>query len=144
MNTNFPAEAQAIMKERFGRDTLIALATVDNGSPSVRAVNAYYEDGSFYIITYALSNKMRHIERNPSVAVCGEWFTAKGTGENMGHILADGNKDIAANLRDAFSAWYGNGHIDESDPNTCILRIKLTQGVLMSHGTRYEIVFSEI
>ena len=29
----------AIMMERFGRDSLIALVTVDDGIPSVRSVN---------------------------------------------------------------------------------------------------------
>lgn len=51
-------EAEKIMVERFGKDTVIALATIENGVPYVRSVNAYYENGAFYIITYALSNKI--------------------------------------------------------------------------------------
>ena len=51
------SEAEKIMIERFGKDTVIALATVEHEMPYVRKVNAYYEDGSFYIITYALSIK---------------------------------------------------------------------------------------
>ena len=54
----FSQEAEQIMVERFGKDTLIALATTENEVPYVRYVNAYYENGAFYIITYALSNKM--------------------------------------------------------------------------------------
>ena len=57
------------MKERFGKDTVIALATVEHEVPYVRKVNAYYEDGSFYIITYALSDKIKQIENNPNVAL---------------------------------------------------------------------------
>ena len=67
-------EIEPIMKERFGRDTVIALATYDTETPYVRFVNSYYEDGAFYVITYALSNKMRQIGQNPVVAVAGEWF----------------------------------------------------------------------
>ena len=52
-------ETKQIMDERFGCDSLLALATVEDGKPYVRTVNAYYEDGAFYIVTYALSNKMR-------------------------------------------------------------------------------------
>lgn len=44
--------------------------------PSVREVNASYENGAFYIITYALSGKMKHLESNSAVAMAGEWFTA--------------------------------------------------------------------
>ena len=71
-------DAEKIMAERFGKDTIIALATVENEVPFVRYVNAYYEKGAFYIITYALSNKMRHMESNSTVAIAGEWFTAHG------------------------------------------------------------------
>ena len=81
------AEIAGLMNERFGHDNLIALATVDGDSPAVRTVNAYYEDGCFYAVTYALSGKMQHIAKNPQVAICGDWFTARGFGENMGHIL---------------------------------------------------------
>lgn len=142
MNTGFPAEARRIMDERFGCDALIALATTVNGTPYVRAVNSYYEDGSFYIVTYALSSKMRQIAENPTVAICGEWFTGHGVGENMGHILAPEHADLADKLRTVFAEWYDNGHVDESDPNTCILRIRMTDGVLMLHGTRYDIDFT--
>ena len=37
----------AMMMERFGKDSLIALATVDHGIPSVRTVDAVYIDGAF-------------------------------------------------------------------------------------------------
>ena len=65
-------EAEKIMMERFGKDTVIALATIEKEVPYVRYVNAYYENGAFYIITYALSNKIKHIENNPAVAIAGE------------------------------------------------------------------------
>ena len=45
MNGSIPEKAQELLKERFGHDTLIALATVTDGIPSVRTVNSYYEDG---------------------------------------------------------------------------------------------------
>lgn len=129
------------MDERFGHDTLLSVATVDNGIPYVRIVNSYYENGSFYIITYELSRKMKQIKKHPNVAVCGEWFSAQGIGENMGHILKKENEEIANKLREAFSAWYANGHTDENDKHTCILRIKLTDGVLFDNGKKYNIDF---
>lgn len=94
MNEIFPKEAQDIMNERFGCDSLIAFFTIDGDMPSVRAVNSYYEDGAFYVITYALSNKMQQIAKNPKVAICGDWFTAHGIGENLGHILDNKTKKL--------------------------------------------------
>ena len=110
--------------------------------PVVRTVNSYYEDGCFYTITYALSGKIQQITKHSDVAICGDWFTAQGIGENLGHILLPQNREIAAKLRTAFAAWYDNGHTNDADPNTVILRIRLTNGVLMSHGTRYDIDFT--
>lgn len=137
------AESKRIMEERFGKDSIIALATVADGIPAVRNVNGYYEDGAFYVITYALSNKMKQIEKNPTVAIAGDWFTAHGKGVNLGYFCKEENKDIAGKLRKAFAEWIDNGHNNFEDENTCILCIRLTDGVLFSHGTRYAIDFTK-
>lgn len=135
--------AEHIMNDRFGRDSVIALATVENGVPCVRNANAYYEDGAFYVITHGLSAKMRQIENSSVVAVAGEWFTAHGTGENLGYFGKSENAEIAGKLKRVFAEWIDNGHNDFSDVNTCILRIRLTDGILLSHGTRIEIDFTK-
>jgi len=126
-----------IMTERFGHDSLISVATVQDGNPHVRTVDGYFEDGAFYVVTYTLSNKMKQIAAHPEVAICGDWFTAHGTGENLGHVLAEHNAEIMAKLREAFSAWYTGGHVNEADPNTCVLRIKLKDGVIIDHDGKY-------
>jgi len=96
-------DAEKIMIERFGRDSIIALATTMDEKPYVRSVNSFYDDGAFYVLTYGLSNKMRVV----------------------------------------FSEWIDNGHNNFEDENTCILRIELIDGLLLSHGTRYEIDFTK-
>lgn len=133
--------AEQILTRRFGKDSLIALATTENGIPYVRGVNAYYEDGAFYVITYRLSNKMRQIGQDPTVAIAGEWFTAHGQAADMGYVGAPENEEIMKKLRHVFSGWIDNGHVDFGDENTCILCIRLTDGVLFSNGTRFDIDF---
>lgn len=135
-------ESKRIMIERFGKDNIIALATMEDGIPYVRNVNGFYEDGAFYVITYALSNKMKQIAKDPNVAIAGDWFTAHGKGINLGYFGKSENKDIAGKLQKAFEAWIDNGHNNFDDENTCILCIQLTDGVLFSHGTRYDIDFT--
>jgi len=135
-------QTEQIMNERFGKDSIIALATVEDGVPYVRNVNAYYENGAFYVITHGLSVKMRQIENSPVVAVAGEWFTAHGTGENLGYFGKHENAEISGKLKNVFAEWIDNGHNDFGDVNTCILRIRLTDGVLLSCGTRIEIDFT--
>ena len=107
--------------------------------PYVRLVNAHYEDGALYVITHARSNKMQQIARNPVVAIAGEWFTAHGRAESLGWFGKSENRTLAAKLETAFSAWIHNGHNDFDDPDTIILRIRLTDGVLLSHGRRFEL-----
>ena len=136
-------ETKEIMNERFGKDSIIAIATEKDGQPHVRNVDVFYEDGAFYVITYALSNKMRQIEENPHVAISGDWFTAHGKGINLGWFCKEENKNIAEKLKTAFREWIDNGHNNFDDENTCILCIQLTDGILLSHGTRYDIDFSD-
>ena len=136
-------EIDAILLERFGKDSMIALATAIDNIPYVRSVNAFYENGAFYVLTHGLSNKMKQIEQNPTVALSGEWFTAQGTGTNMGYFGKAENTAVANRMKQVFSAWIDNGHNNFDDVNTCILCVKLTSGVLFANGIRYEIDFTE-
>ena len=135
-------EIDAILLERFGKDSIIALATAIDNIPYVRNVDAFYENGAFYVLTHGLSGKMKQIEENPAVALSGEWFTAQGKGVHLGYFGKADNARIAEKMRDVFSAWIDNGHNDFDDINTCILRIELTSGILFSNGKRYEIDFT--
>jgi len=133
-------EGLKLLNEQFGnnKDNLISLATIARESslggaprPVVREVDAYYEDGTFFAVTHALSNKMQQIAQNPDVAisVCGQWFTAIGLGENLGWVLDPKNVEIRAKLRTSFAAWYDMAN-NEKDENCCILAIHLTRGTL--------------
>lgn len=130
-------EVEKVMMERFGKDTVIALATVENSIPYVRNVNAYYENGAFYIITHALSDKMKHMENNPIVAIAGEWFSAHGKGINLGYWGKKENQLIAKKLKKVFAGWIDNGHNNFDDENTIILCVELTDGLLLSQGRKY-------
>jgi len=134
-------EALKILEERFGCDTLISLATIADNQPYVRIVDGYYRDRAFYVITHRLSNKMKQIGKAPQVAVCGEWFTALGKAVDVGHPLDAEHRQLIETLREVFSSWYSNGHVDEVDTNTCILKVELLSGVLYNQGCRYELDF---
>ena len=136
-------EAEKIMMERFGKDSIISLATACDNKPYVRSVNAFYQDRAFYVLTYGKSKKIKQIAENPHVAISGDWFTAAGIGVNLGYFGKAENDAIAKRMRAVFAEWIDNGHNNFEDENTCILKIELTDGVLFSHGTKYEIDFRE-
>ena len=145
-------EAMKLLDEKLGnKDGLISLSTIsleagDNGKPrpASRIVDAYYEEGAFYIVTYATSNKMLQIAQNPEVAVCiiVENFTADGVGENLGWVCDEKNVEMMTKLRKIFAEWYDEANNDD-DPNTCLLRIRLTKGLWNDahKGIRNEIDF---
>ncbi|HWS29779.1 MAG TPA: pyridoxamine 5'-phosphate oxidase family protein [Clostridia bacterium] len=145
-------EAMKLLDEKFGhKDGLISLSTIarlpnaeGNSVPAARIVNAFYEDGAFYTVTYATSSKMQQIAQNPEVAVCiiVESFTANGIGENLGWVCDEKNAEIMSKIRPIFAEWYNEANNDE-DPNTCLLRIQLTKGVWNDahKGIRNEIDF---
>lgn len=133
-------EGMIILEEKFGngKDNVIALATIalepaadGRPRPVVRDVDAYYEDGVFYVVTWAESSKMKQIAQNNEVgiAVCFQWFNASGTGENLGWVLDPKNAEIRTKLRAAFAKWYDMAN-NENDKNCCILAIRLTRGII--------------
>ena len=131
-------EAMKVLTEKFGnKDGLISLSTIalepgtdGKSCPAARLVDAYYEDGAFYTVTYATSNKMLEIAKNPEVAICYivENFTADGIGENLGWVCDEKNAELMAKIRPIFAEWYDDANNDE-DTNTCLLRIQLTKGL---------------
>ena len=145
-------EAMKHLDEKLGhKHGLISLSTIAlepgaNGRsrPAARLVDAYYEDGAFYIVTYATSDKMLQIAQNPEVAVCivVENFTADGIGENLGWVCDEKNVEMMEKLRKIFAEWYYEANNDE-DPNTCLLRVRLTKGLWNDahKGIRNEIDF---
>ena len=145
-------EAMKLLDEKLGnKDGLISLSTIalepgadGKSRPAARIVDAYYTDGAFYTVTYGTLNKMRQIAQNPEVAVCiiVENFTADGIGENLGWVCDEKNREMMATLRTVFAEWYYEANNDE-DPNTCLLRIRLTKGLWNDahKGVRNEIDF---
>lgn len=135
--------AMTMMTERFGKDSLIAIATADGTRVHNRIVDAYYEDGVFYVTTHALSNKVQQVGSNPEVAVCAvDWFSGHGIGRNLGWVLSPQNAELRAKLREVF-VWYDAAN-NEKDQNCCILEIRLTDGMLIKdhHAVRYQIDFA--
>lgn len=136
-------EAMEIMNERFGKDSLIAVATTDGSHLYNRIVDAYYEKGAFYVTTNALSNKIKQVSGHFEVAICAvDWFSGRGKGRNLGWVLNPKNAEVRSKVREAF-VWYDDVN-DEQDQNCCILEIRLAEGMLIKdhHAVRYQIDFN--
>jgi len=142
------------LDDLFGNDKeeVIALATIslspnEEGKPrpAVRMVSAYYENGAFYVSTDARKNKTLQIEKNNEVAVCGmDWYSFQGKAENLGWVKDEKNAHIRAKFKKVFG-WFDEVG-DEDNPNSIVLRITLTEGVIIDNAEeadaqKYEIDF---
>jgi len=144
-------EAMKKLDEDFGgKDNLISISTIslsqnDDGScrPDARLVDAHYENGAFYTVTYATSNKMLQIAKNPNVALCFvvDKLTVDGIAENLGWVCDEKNLDLMSRIRPVFAKWYDEANNDE-DQSTCLLRVTLTKGLWFDahtgEGTRVD------
>jgi len=138
-------EGLKLIEERCGngKDNVISLSTIAmdpsaEGAPRpyIRDVDAFYEDGVFYVTTWAKSTKMQQISQNNEVAfsVCNEWFSGNGIGENLGWVLDPGNAELRTKLRKAFAAWYDFAN-NEQNEDCVILAIHITRcTVIKDHG----------
>lgn len=112
--------------------------------PYVRDVNAYYEDGVFYVTTWENSNKMQQIAQNKNVAfsACFEGISGSGIGENLGWVLDPKNAELRIKLRKTFADWYEQAN-NEQDKNCVIMAIRITRATIFKdHGAvRYNLDF---
>jgi general stress protein 26 len=137
---NFYEEAINIMKELYGKDVPMSLATVNGDKVNIRMIDTYYKDEAFYGVTYALSHKIKEIKKNPNVALNHNLFVAHGIGKNIGHPLKRKNLELRDELREVFMAWYEK-HNNEDDKNMCFLKITLTDVLVFANNYKYYIDF---
>ena len=128
------------LKELFGKDYQFALATSKDNIPSVRIVDTFYDDGSFYIVTYGKSQKTIEVESNCNVSLCNELYRFSGKAYNIGHPLKEENKEIRDELIKAFKPWYF-AHNDEADENMCYVKVELETGFIYKDGIGYKLDF---
>lgn len=138
-------KAMKLIEERCGNDKeeIIALATISlpageevKPRPAVRMVSSYYEDGVFYVSTDARKNKMLQIAQNNEVGVCGfGWYSFQGIAENLGWVKDEKNARIREKFKKVFEWFDQDG--DEDNPNSIVLKITLTEGVIIDFEKKY-------
>lgn len=137
---NYFNESIHVMKELYGKDVPMTLATINEGKPNVRVVDTYFDGNAFYVSSYKLSKKCREIEKNSNVALNHNLFVAHGVAEDIGNPLEVRNKEIREKLIIAFKPWYEK-HVNEVDENTCYIKISLTDAIIFANNYKYYIDF---
>lgn len=129
-----------LIEKLFSRDYQFAMATAANDIPSLRFIDTYFDNGAFYSVTYADTNKVKEIAVNPNVVLCSRrGYSFKGMAYNIGHPLLIENSEIRNKLIKAFEPWYFK-HNNEAD-DICILKIVPESGFVHKNGIGYNINF---
>ena len=129
------------MEELFAKDCTFSLATARDNIPTVRVVDAFFDDGAFYVVTWNESGKAREIRENANVSLCSGLYRFSGAAVNIGHPLRPENAAIRAKLIEAFTPWYFR-HNDEGSEGMCYLKITPAQGFVYKDGTGWEVNFA--
>lgn len=133
-------EALQVMNALFAKDYQFAMATVRGTTPTVRYIDTYYEDGSFYVVTYSSSRKVQDIMSNSQVSLCHDLVRFNGDAYNIGHPLLSENREMREKLIKVFEPWYF-AHNNENDENMCYVKIVLKDGFFYKDGTGYSVNF---
>lgn len=133
-------KALQIMNELFAKDYQFSMATVKGNKPSVRIVDTFFENDSFYVVTYSKSQKVQELEENSQVSLCNEFYRFSGNAYNIGHPLLLENKAIREKLIKVFEPWYF-AHNNEDDENMCYVKIEVKEGFFYKDGIGYKVNF---
>lgn len=134
--------ANKILAREFGKNRKMYLATSFDEVPSVRIVNTFYWNRSFYIVTHETSEIVQQIIKNKNVSICATASNHKFQGEaiNIGHPLKEENKEIRDILTNAFSSGYFEQY-DESDPKICYVQVKVNEAFTYANKIGYKVDF---
>ncbi len=96
-----------LINEKYQSDTILLIATANHNVPTVRSVDSFYYDGSFWIVTDIRCNYVKEIQNNENVMISDGghnrfWCKACVTG----HPLDTDNASIREVFLKVFHHWY--------------------------------------
>lgn len=135
-------QALHVATELFSQNVVFAMATNGSQVPSVRMIDAYYEDGVFYMITHGETQKVQEIEVNPVVALTKDMHRFIGEAENLGHPFKPENREIRIKLKKAVKDRLFNRD-DEDDEDLVILKVVVKTGFFYKDDVGYDVNYEE-
>ncbi len=117
-----------IIQEKFQNDSIVLVVTAKDNVPTVRSVDSFYYQGSFWIVTDLNCNYVKEIQSNPYVMISDGghnrfWCKAYVTG----HPLDVVNKDIREVFLKVFHHWYKEVN-NEDIQSVCYIKVTPYKG----------------
>lgn len=126
-----------ILAERYCNDTILLVVTAKDNVPSVRSVDSFYYDGSFWVVTDLRCNYVQEIKSNKHVMISDGghnrfWCNAIVAG----HPLDEGNKEIREIYMKVFSHWYAEVNNEELE-SVCYVKVTPYKGYVHKEKIGY-------
>jgi len=123
-------EISSIIKERYSNDTVLLIATAKDNVPSVRCVDTFYFEDSFWIVTSLDCNYVKEIQSNEYVMISDAghnrfWCKAQITG----HPLDYHNQSIREVFLKVFHHWYKEVNNENLD-SVCYIKVTPYRGYI--------------
>lgn len=132
-----------IIKKRYDKDTVLLIATAKDNVPSVRCVDSFYYEDSFWVVTDLSCNYVKEIQSNSNVMISDGghnrfWCKAEITG----HPLDDQNKSIRNHYLKVFHNWYKEVNNEELK-SVCYIRVTPYKGYIHQDKIGYTFNFND-
>lgn len=125
-----------VLEELFSRNREFVLATVRGGVPAQRVVDAFYDDGAFWFLTHAQSNKVEEIRCNSHVSLCREFHNFNGVARFVGE-----QPSVKRRLDKPHEPWYFIPS-DHRARSMCYIRVELSHAFFHKDGVGYKVDFA--
>ncbi len=119
-----------ILNERYYSDNVLLIATAKDNVPSVRCVDSFYYEGSFWIVTDLNCNYVKEIQNNEYVMISDgghNRFWSKAI--IVGHPLDKNNQSIRDVFLNVFNQWYKEVNNEKID-SVCYVKVTPYKGYL--------------
>lgn len=140
MNKKHISESKVfeILKERYANDSILVIATAKDNVPSMRCVDTFYYEDSFWIVSSLHANYVKEIQSNKHVMISDAghnrlWCHA----EVIGHPLEEKNLSIREIYMKVFHHWYKEVN-DESLDSTCFIKVTPYKGYIHKDKLGYK------
>jgi AAA15 family ATPase/GTPase len=127
-----------ILKERYSDDTILLISTAIENVPSVRSVDSFYYDESFWIVTDLRTNYITEIQSNENVMISdGGHNRLCCKARVVGHPLDEKNLPIREVYMKVFHNWYKEVN-NESLKTTCFIKATPYKGYVHKDKIGYK------
>lgn len=132
-----------MIQERYSQDTVLLIATASDNVPSLRSVDTFFYEDSFWIVSGLEANYVQEIKNNPFTMISdGGHNRFRCEAVVTGHPLDEQNLEIREVFLQMFHHWYKE--VNNEDLKTvCYIKVTPYKGYFHKDKVGYSFDIKE-